>query len=245
MKRSWDLKPDLLDCMLEERIVPAGPMNNLGIIIQTTSGLMLVTPFPGAINLAAMAGGASGSVAPSVSGTPFPTGIYLTGTRGISSMMPGNMTGNPAVMGVVGASGGASETIEVGSGADEASGGGGGASTTPAMSRTNPAYGGAATAIMAYIGTPGQNSSGMTTANNGQVQTTAPVPALPPMGTSIPGTPGSQGQSDPGPAQKPMGPQLGAPRMIKGLGTSLIPSLPGGLGIGGTPTMNPSGAGGY
>ncbi len=243
--RSWDLKPDLMECMLEDRIVPAGPMNNLGIIIQTTSGLALVTPFPGAINMAAMAGGSSGSVAQSVSGTLFPTGIYLTGTRGISSMMPGNMTGNPAVLGVLGPNGGVNETIEVGSGAEEASGGGGG-STTPAMSRTNPAYGGATSPIMAYIGSLGQNSSGMTTANNGQVQTTAPVPALPPMGTQIPGTPGSPpGQADPGQSQKPMGPQLGAPRMIKGLGTSLIPSLPGGLGIGGTPSMSPSGAGGY
>lgn len=243
MKRSWDLKPNLLECILEDRIVPAGPMNNLGMIVQTTSGLSLVTPFPGAINMAAMAGGSSGSAAASVSGAAFPTGIYLTGTRGISSMSPGNMTGNPAIaFGPSGSSGGVVETIKVGSGSDEA---GGPVSTTPAMSRTNPAYGGAATPIMAYIGQPG-TSSGMTTGTNGQVQTTAPVPALPPMGISIPGTPGGPGQGPPdsGPTN-PMGPQLGAPRMIKGLGASLIPTLPGGLGIGGGPSMIPSGVGGY
>ncbi|MHB1559840.1 MAG: hypothetical protein ACYC61_20520, partial [Isosphaeraceae bacterium] len=95
MKRSWELKPNLLDCILEERIAPA--IANLGIIIQTTSGLALITPFPGAVNLAAIGGAGSTNTAASVSGTAMPTMFYVTGTRGISTFMPGNFTGNPVV----------------------------------------------------------------------------------------------------------------------------------------------------
>ena len=100
MKRDWSLKPDLVECMLERRIVPA-PLNNLGLIVLTTSGYSLVTPFPGASNSAT--GVATGSVAASVSGALVPTSFYVTGNRGISSFMPGNFTGNPAVgLGAVG-----------------------------------------------------------------------------------------------------------------------------------------------
>src|SRR5947209_8563709 len=134
MKRSWDLKPNLLDCILEERIAPA--IANLGVIVLTTNGLSLVTPFPGASNNAATSGGTQ-SAAASVSGAAMPTSFYITGNRGISSFMPGNFTGNPNIGGVgaVGTSGGVSITIQVGSGADTP---GGGVSTTSAASRTNP-----------------------------------------------------------------------------------------------------------
>ena len=57
MKRMWDLKPNLLDCILEERIAPA--IANLGAIVLTTSGMSLVTPFPGASNSAS---GSLGSI---------------------------------------------------------------------------------------------------------------------------------------------------------------------------------------
>ena len=70
MKRSWDLKPNLLDCILEMRIVPA-PMNNLGVIALTTNGFALVTPFPGASNNASGSGGSSNTAA-SVSGAAMP-----------------------------------------------------------------------------------------------------------------------------------------------------------------------------
>jgi hypothetical protein len=133
-------------------------------------------------------------------------------------------------------------TIQVGSGADEA----GGSASTSAASRTNPAYGGNTQGIMAYIGQPGV-SSGMTTGTSGSTsQTTAPVPTLPPLGVVIPGSPSETGQSNSAP-MNPMGAQLGAPRMLKGLGASLIPTLPGGLGVGNVPPNNlaPAGPGGY
>lgn len=117
MKRSWDLKPNLLDCILEERIAPA--ITNLGVIVLTTSGLSLVTPFPGASNNASGAGGTQ-TTAASVSGAAMPTSFYITGSRGISSFTPGNFTGNPAVGGAVATAGGPGGTIQVGSGADDA-----------------------------------------------------------------------------------------------------------------------------
>ena len=96
MKRRWDLKPNLLDCILEERIAPA--IANLGIIVQTTSGLS-----PGdavsrgrRICVGSLSGGGGGDRRPpSVSGAAMPTSFYVTGKRGISSFMPGNFTGNP------------------------------------------------------------------------------------------------------------------------------------------------------
>lgn len=240
MKRSWELKPNLLDCILEERIAPA--MQNLGIIVQTTSGLTLVIPFPGAVNLAAMSGGASASVAPSVSGTAMPTMFYVTGTRGISTFMPGNFTGNPVVPigGAIGSAEGSGVSIKVGSGADED---GGPTGATAAMSRTNPGYGGPTSPIMAYIGSVSSGSGSSDSGGQGSpaVQTTAPVPAAPKLGIAIPGSPAgtSPGASAP---TNPMSPQLGAPTLIQGLGSKLVPSLPGGLGIqGGLMPMGPGG----
>jgi hypothetical protein len=235
MKRSWDLKPNLLDCMLEERIVPA--FNNFGIVILTTNGLALVTPFPGASNNASGSGGSSNTAA-SVSGAAQPTSLYLTGNRGVSSLAPGNFTGNPSVGGaVVGSSGGVSLSIKVGSGADEA---GGPVSATPASSRTNPADNGNRAPIMAYIGSVA-SSAASTTPAAGQATQTAPVPQLPPQGVIIPGSPTAPGAAGSTPTN-PMNPQLGAPRLVRGLGTSLMPSLPGGLGVGNT--LSPPGMAG-
>lgn len=243
MKRTWELKPNLLDCILEERIAPA--IANLGIIIQTTSGLALVTPFPGAVNLAAIGGAASANTAASVSGTAMPTMFYVTGTRGISTFMPGNFTGNPVVPigGALGDAEGGGLSIKVGSGADED---GGPSGANPAMSRTNPGYGGPTSPIMSYIGSVGSGSgSGSSDSGGGQgaqaVQTSAPVPSLPKMGIAIPGSPAgtTPGASAP---PNPMSPQLGAPTLMQGLGTKLVPTLPGGLGIQGG--LMPSGPGG-
>lgn len=243
MKRTWDLKPNLLECILEERIVPSAPMNNLGMIVLTTSGLSLVTPFPGASNsasgsLGSSSGGGS-STAASVSGAAMPTSFYITGNRGISSFAPGNFTGNPAVGGgSATASGGPSMTIQVGSGSDDASAP---VMTPSAMSRTNPGYGGNTAPTLAYIGQVGGSSSSTspTGSSQGAQTQTAPVPSLPPMGIAIPGSPAG---TTPG-ASSPMNPQLGAPRLLRGLGTSLMPALPGGLGVGSL--TSPGSPGGY
>jgi len=234
MKRRWDLRPNLLDCILEDRIAPA--IANLGVIVLTTSGLSLVTPFPGASNNAASAGGTQ-TTAASVSGAAMPTSFYITGNRGISSFTPGNFTGNPSVGGAVTtANGGVGLSIKVGSGADED----GGPVSTPASSRTNPGSDGNTAPIMAYIGqvSSSTDSSDASTSQGTQTQT-APVPPAPPMGIVIPGSPTG---NMPG-GNSPMNQQLGAPRLLRGLGSSLTPSLPGGLGVGSL--TSPPGPGGY
>jgi hypothetical protein len=224
MKRSWDLKPNLLDCILEQRIAPA--IANLGVIVVTTSGLSLVTPFPGASNNASGSGGTQ-TTAASVSGAAIPTSFYITGTRGISSFTPGNFTGNPSVGGaIVGSNGGPSLSIQVGSGADEDGG------PAPAASRSNQGYGGAPAPTLAYIGQV-SSGSGSTIAPSGQS-----TQSLPPTGVVIPGSPTG---TSPG-GNMPMTPQFGAPRLIRGLGNSLTPSLPGGLGVG---SLTAPGSGGY
>jgi hypothetical protein len=224
MKRSWDLKPNLLDCILEERIAPA--IANLGIIAQTTSGLVLAIPFPGAANLTQLGGGGAATSAPSVSGAAMPTSFYMTG-RGISSFLPGNFTGNAAVGGVATSTSGPGGTIQVGSGSDDAS-----APVMPtlASSRNNPASNGAAAPTLAYIGSVAATSSSSIAPTSGtgtQTAQTAPVPALPPLGVVIPGSPSSMN----GNPTNPMDPQSGAPRFMSGLTGRLVPTLPGGLGV--------------
>jgi len=116
-------RPDLRDCILEERSLLATP--NLGIILLTTSGFTLITPFPGANTSAAGSlgsSGPSGGTASSVSGVPIPTSLYVTGSNGISSLRPGNITGVPSLSGGAPGAGGISLTIQVGSGANDASG---------------------------------------------------------------------------------------------------------------------------
>ncbi len=200
----------------------------------TSNGYSLVTPFPGASNSASGSLGASStgsSSAASVSGAAVPTSFYITGNRGISTFMPGNFTGNPAIGGGVagGTSGGLGLTIQVGSGSDQA---GGSVSTTPAASHTNPADGGRNAPIMAYIGMPTTAGSGTPVLPANQIYPTAsaPVPALPPLGQVIPGSPmGTSAGSVPG---NPLNPQGGAP-MFKPGTTSLVRPLPGSLGISG------------
>src|SRR6516165_2477485 len=60
MKSRLLFRPDLTDCILEDRSLLATP--NLGIIILTSSGYALITPFPGANS---SAGGSLGSNGPS------------------------------------------------------------------------------------------------------------------------------------------------------------------------------------
>ena len=116
-------RPDLNECILEDR--PLMAISNFGIILLTTSGLTLVTPFPGASSSAAGSlgsGSGGGGSSASVSGLPVPTSLYITGSGGISSLKPGNITGNPSTAGGAAAAGGVSLSIQVGSGADTAGG---------------------------------------------------------------------------------------------------------------------------
>jgi hypothetical protein len=241
MKRSWDLKPNLLDCILEMRIVPA-PITNLGVIALTTNGFSLVTPFPGASNNASGSGGSSNTAA-SVSGAAMPTSFYVTGRSGISSFSPGNFTGNPAVGGGGATSAnGLSISIQIGSGSDDASASSGASSSAASSSRGNPGYNGAIASTLAYIGgvpSSSTSSSDTSSGSGSQSQQSAPVPPAPSLGLQIPGSPSGTTQG----SGMPMNPQLGAPRLIRGLGTSLMPSLPGGLGVGSL--TSPTGPGGY
>jgi hypothetical protein len=110
MKPLRKIHLDLQACALEDRLLPV--IANLGVIVLTTGGYVLMTPYPGA---AASPGGSPG-------GAPIPTSFFITGSGGISSMQPGNITGIPglAVTGTAGSSGGAGATISVGSGANNA-----------------------------------------------------------------------------------------------------------------------------
>jgi hypothetical protein len=238
MTKRWELKPNLLDCILEERIAPA--IANLGVIALTTSGYSLVTPFPGASNSAAgsLGSGSSGSsTAASVSGAAMPTSFYVTGSRGISTFTPGNFTGNPAVGGAVTGAGGPTFTIQVGSGSDEA----GGPSPAPTVARGTVGDNGLTAPTLAYIGQVSTSSDSSPPPSGGMPASTqsAPVPSLPPMGVVIPGSPSGSSSSP----SMPMSPQGGAPTLMPGLGRGLGPMLPGGLGIQGG-LMGP-GAGGY
>jgi hypothetical protein len=117
------LRPNLLDCILEERVAPA--IANLGLIVLTTNGYSLVTPFPGASNSASGSLGASssgGGTAASVSGVPVPTSLYVTGVGGISSLKPGNLTGLASLAtGPAGSVAAAGLSVQVGSGANDSS----------------------------------------------------------------------------------------------------------------------------
>jgi hypothetical protein len=231
MKRQWELKPNLLDCILEDRISPA--IANLGVIVLTTSGYSLVTPFPGASNSASGSlgsGGPSGGTAASVSGAAIPTSFYITGNRGISTFQPGNFTGNPNVGGgPAGAVSGTSVSIQIGSGADDAS-------APVAAPAAHVGYGGTTAPILAYIGQPSTGSdSPLLPAGDSYRAPTAPVPALPPLGVVLPGTPVFSPSSLTMPAN-PLNPQAGAPTLFPGMTPRMSPSLPGGLGVPGNST---------
>lgn len=132
MKRRWMFRPDLAECTLEERVVPAVP--NLGIIVLTPSGYVLLIPFPGANSSGAGSLGVSsggGATAAPVSGAAIPSSLYITGNNGLSSMRPGNITGVPSLASAAaGASGGVTVGFTVGSGTDSANG--------PASNIANP-----------------------------------------------------------------------------------------------------------
>ena len=112
MKALLKFRPDLLASELEDRLLPV--ISNPGVMVLTTGGYVLLTPSLGG---PASPGGWTG-------GVDIPTGFFMTGSGGISSMQPGNNTGVPglAATGPAGPSGAAGATIIVGSGANDANG---------------------------------------------------------------------------------------------------------------------------
>jgi hypothetical protein len=106
MKALLKLRPERHASELEERLVPAGP--NLGVIVLTTGGYVLMTPFGGPV----YPGGPLVNAA-------IPTSFVLTGSGGISSMQPGSIAGLPATA-PSGSNGGGGATITGGSEANDA-----------------------------------------------------------------------------------------------------------------------------
>jgi hypothetical protein len=222
----------LLECNLEERILPA--IANLGIIILTTSGYSLIIPFPGANSSAAGSlgsSGPSGGTATPVSGVAIPTSLYITGVGGISSLKPGNITGVPSLAGVAGAAGGVAVTIQVGSGADTTDTPTAGGATSNVVGRATVADPTQRT-TSTLIGGPLAASSTTPVTPGTTPPDTAPFPAPLPLGVV--------NQSATSISTGPMpNPQLGAPTLgpfngARGLGSPLpgsivpvTPMLPG------------------
>jgi hypothetical protein len=162
MKPLRKFHPDLQACELEDRLLPV--IANLGVIVLTTSGYVLMIPFPGA---AAYPGGSPG-------GTAIPTSFSMTGSGGISSIQTGNITGVPslAATGAAGSSGGAGVTITVGSGANDAT-----AASIPLVTRNTIAND--ALNAPPHIGRPSGDRSPVLPAGQfyqGDVPATTPAP---------------------------------------------------------------------
>ena len=121
MKALLKYRPDLRDCELEDRLVPATP--DLGATVLTTGGYaLLLSPFP---VIASSPFGASG-------GPGFLTPSAMSGSASGSGLLPGN---SPGVRGLtttapIGSNGGGAVTISVGSGANDA-----GAAIIPPVTR--------------------------------------------------------------------------------------------------------------
>jgi hypothetical protein len=186
-------RPNLVDCILEERVAPA--IANLASIILTTSGYTLIESFPGANSSGAGSLGASssgGGSAASVSGVATPTSLYITGTQGISSLRPGNITGVPSLAGGAGTAGGIAISIQVGSGADTPGGPTNGGATTnvvgratvadPTANPTSTVIGGALSGSSSPVLPPGQ-----TYRDNAPVAASSPLNTVPQSATAGPG----------------------------------------------------------
>jgi hypothetical protein len=225
-------RPDLNDCVLEDRALMAN--SNLGIIILTTSGLSLITPFPGANSSGAGSlgsNGGGGGSASSVSGLPIPQSLYITGAGGISSLRPGNITGVPSLAGGGGTAGGLSVTIQVGSGADTAGGPtlniSAGGATNNVVSRATVADP-SQRSVFAFIGGPSTSTNSPVLPPGQSYRDSAPVQPSSPMGVVNQSAPGAGGMNN---SSLPMlNPQLGAPRLgpfnsPRGMSSSMPGSL--------------------
>jgi hypothetical protein len=177
MKPLRNLHPDLHASELEDRLLPV--IANLGVIVLTTSGYVLMTPFPGAMSYIGNAPG----------GPSIPTAFFMTGSGGISSLQPGNITGVPSLAGAgtTGSSGGAGATITVGSGANDAT------ASIPVVTRNTIAND--ALNPPPLIGRPSGDRSPILPAGQyyrGGVPVTAPVQDA----SETPGEPSSQSSSN-------------------------------------------------
>jgi hypothetical protein len=243
MNNRLAFRPDLVDCVLEERVAPA--IANLGLIILTTSGYSLIIPFPGANTSAAGSlgsSGPSGGTASAVSGVPIPTSLYVTGSNGISSLRPGNITGVPSLAAAA-AAGGLTVSIQVGSGAEDASNPATNPTATPTGGAVaiNPGVG--ATAVgdptqrpaLTQIGTTTSGSDSPVLPPGQSYHDSAPVAAAPSLNvvpqsmTSGPGggtMSGSMYDPNPQMGAPTLGPSGGRGGMNNPLGRSLVPVTP-------------------
>ena len=221
-------RPDLNECLLEDR--PLMAIANFGIILLTTSGLSLVTPFPGASSSASGSLGSSssgGGSSASVSGLPIPTSLYITGGGGISSLKPGNITGNPSTAAAAAAAGGVSLSIQVGSGADTA---GGPTLNIVAGGATNNLVGlftvadPTARTMFTFTGTMNNTSS---TSSATTTTTGSTMQQAPPTGAMNMSPNGAGGMTN---GTMGLNPQLGAPTLGPfNRGRSMTGPLPGSL----------------
>jgi hypothetical protein len=232
------LRPDLVECSLEERVLPA--IANFGTMILTTSGYSLLIPFPGANTSAAGSlgsSGPSGGTASSVSGVAIPTSLYITGVGGISSLKPGNITGVPSLAaGAAGGVGGVAVAIQVGSGADTSETPTAGGATLNVVGRATVADPTGRAPTVTLIGGATSSSSTSTVSPGAPLPDTAPFP--PPMPLGVVNQSTSSPTTSSGSMSMP-NPQLGAPTLgpfhgARGLGSPLpgsivpvIPMLPG------------------
>jgi hypothetical protein len=125
MKALLKYRPDLRDCELEDRLVPATP--DLGATVLTPGGYVLVlSPFP---VIAADPAGQSG-------GPGFLTPSAMSGSAGVLGLLPGNSAGVPGLVTTAptGSNGGGAVTTAIGSGANDA-----GAATIPPVTRNTVA----------------------------------------------------------------------------------------------------------
>jgi hypothetical protein len=244
MNNRLRFRPNLVDCVLEERIAPA--IANLATVILTTSGYTLIEGFPGANSSGAGSLGASStgsSSASSVSGAAIPTFLYITGQNGISSVRPGNITGVPSLGAGATGSGGVSISIQVGSGADTADGSTNSVSNNvvgratvadPTANPTITVIGGSASSDSSSpILPPGQSYRETSTQPTGP-STTTPQSTM--NGTGMNGTGSTGNTGSMGGNQYAPNPQLGAPTlgpssmnrggMVNPIPGSLVPVTP-------------------
>ena len=226
-------RPDLAECILEDRALLAN--SNLGLIVLTTSGLTLLTPFPGASSSGAGSlgsNGGGGGSASSVSGLPIPTSFFISGAGGFSSFRPGNITGLSSVGGSgAAASSGVSVTIQVGSGADTAGGPtsniSAGGATNNVVSRATVADPAARTTF-AFIGGQSTSTNSPVLPPGQTYRDSAPVQPSGPMGMINQPANGSGSMNSGLPGG--LNPQLGAPRLgpfnsVRGMSSSMPGSL--------------------
>jgi hypothetical protein len=111
MKALLKYRPDLWECELEDRLVPASP--DLGTFVLTPVGYVVVSHFPG---LAASVANTQGDAALLAT-------VALLASGSLSSVQPGTTFGLPGLdaLALAGANAGAAVPIIVGSGANDAS----------------------------------------------------------------------------------------------------------------------------